>query len=182
MNESKLKKDFQNINKNIVDKVYNIAKDNDITNPEYEPLIKELMGSVDYDYANSLAEFIASLFGVDRCDMLTKSKSVNIVHARELWWNALYFLMGKNYKEIALITTLEDSTWRKVSIGIGINRVSVEMKNNYELQNKWDIIKKMVSVGKHDSSCNDNTGEPIKYKVKVYKPKNVNIEIVEENN
>ena len=178
MNESKLNKDYQNINKAIIDKVYNIINNGDITNPKYKPIIKELMESVDYNYANSIGEFVASLFGVDRCDMLSKDKTINIVHARSLWWNALYFIMGKSYKEISTISSLEDIVWNYNSVCESINRIGNEINNNYELQNKWDIIKKIIYIGKHEKSGDNNIGGSIKHKVKIYKPKDVDIEVV----
>lgn len=180
MNENKLKKDYHNINKNIIDKVANIIKEGDITDPKNKELIKEYLANTDYEYCNCIGEFVASIFGVDKCDILAKDKSIELVHARCLWWYALYFMLRKSYREISILVNLEDVTWNEKSICVSINRIQEELTNNIELQTKWDIIKKMIYIGEHKNAYDNPFSMSMGYKIRVYKPKGVKIEVIEE--
>lgn len=180
MNENKLKKDYQNINKNIIDKIAHIIKDGDITDEGNKEAIKEYLSTSDYNYCSCIGEYIASLFGVDKCDILSKDKSINLVHARSLWFNAMRFMLRKSYREIAVLISLEDVSWSEATIADAVRRIEDELKNNIDLQAKWDIIKKMIYIGKHPNAYNNPFSAPTGYKIKVFKPKNIEIEIVEE--
>jgi len=177
MNERKLKSDYQNINKNVIDKVINIIKDGDITNPKYKDLINDCLNAVDYDYCNSIGDFVASICNVDRADMLSKDRSLNIVNARSLWWYALYFMLRKSYREISLISSMEDIEWTYDSIGHAINRIQNEFKSDSILRNKWDIIKKLIYIDKYPDSYDTPFSDFIGRKVRIIKPKNLEIEI-----
>lgn len=177
MNEKKLKSDYQNINKNIIDKVSNIIKNGDITNPIYKKDINELLRTIDYDYCNSIGEFVASICNVDRADILAKDKSTDIVHARCLWWYSLYFMLRKNYREISIISSIEDVEWSYEAVSAAITRIQSELQTDYVLQNKWDFIKKMIYIGKHQDAYDTPFSDTIGRKIKIYKPKNIEIEI-----
>ena len=86
MNEYKLRKDYQNINKSIIDKIANIVENGSIANPKHKDAINEFMKTVDYDYCNSVCEFIASIFNVNRDDLLMHAGLIGtpyIFHLRE---------------------------------------------------------------------------------------------------
>lgn len=180
MNENKLKKDYQNINKKTVDYIANVIKSGDITDPKNKELINEYLKNTNYDYSNCIGEFIASLFNIDRCDMFAKDKSVTIVHARTMWWYAMYFMLHKSYREISIFSSLENIEWNENSVCRAVNRLQEEMKASFDLQYKWDIIKKMIYIDNHLLSYDNAFSAPVGYKVKVFRPRGVEIEIINE--
>ena len=183
MNEYKLKKDYHNINKNIIDKVANIIKDGDITDPKHKDTINEYLKSVDYNYCNSLCEFIASLFNVDRADLLSCDKRSDITHARWMYWNTLYFMLRKNYREISTLSSIEGCRKDISTIGKGIETLNFEMKNDILLKSKWNIIQQFVFIGNHpnayDTPFSDVISKPLN--ITVRKPKNVKVTIIDDN-
>lgn len=182
MNENKLKEDYQNIYKNTINKVANIIKEGDIKDPKNKDLIKEYLNNTDYEYCNCIGEFIASLFGIDRADMIVKDKSIEVVHARGLWWYALYFMMHKSDREISIMMELSDATWKETSICLCRNRIKDELKLDIDLRYKWDMIKKMIYIDKHPNAYDEPFSAPIGYKIKIFKPKGIDVQIVEEDN
>lgn len=180
MNESKLKRDYHNINNKVINNIANIIKNGDITDEANKEAINEYLRNTDYDYCNCIGEYIASLFGVDRCDMFSKDKSVTLVHARTLWFLAMRFMMHKSYREIAIMVSLEDVSWAEQSIIEAVRRIQDELKVNMDLQYKWDIIKKMIYLSFQPLSYDNPFSDTIGYKVRVFKPRNVEVEVVEE--
>ena len=59
---------------------------------------------------------------------------------------------GKSYREISLISSMEDIEWTYDSIGHAINRIQNEFKSDSILRNKWDIIKKLIYIDKYPDS------------------------------
>ena len=88
MNESKLRENYKNIQNNTFKEITKILKNNN------------------YDVYNNLSDFIASIFNVDRSDMLSKSLDRDICRARWMLWAALYNFYEKTYEEIAAMTGL----------------------------------------------------------------------------
>jgi len=176
MNEYKLKGDYKNIKKNLLDKIEEIVADGDIYADENKDIINDFLQKVDYNHCNSVCEFIASLFNVDRADILTCDKHNGLVHARWMYWKTLKFIFLKTHREIAVLSSIEGHFVNAASINIGIKNLEEEMKMDYLLQQKWDIVKKLVYLGK------DRKDEMPKedMNVKILKPKGVNIDIVDK--
>ena len=183
MNEYKLRKDYHNISKSVIDKVANIIKDGDITDPKHKDTINEYMRAVDYNYCNILCEFISSLFNVDRAEVLSCDKRSDITHARWMYWNTLYYMFKKSYREIAIISSLEGETKDVSTVHKGIESLGYEMKTDILLKDKWNIIQQFVFIGKHpnayDTPFSDIISKPIN--ITVHKPKNVNVTIIDNN-
>lgn len=180
MNEEKLKREFANVNRNIIDKLQNVIKDGDITNPKYKGLINEFMNSVDYTYCNCIGEYIASLFGIDRCDMLAKDKTINVTYARNMWWLAMRYMLRKSFGEIALISSFESIEWDESTINHSVSKINKEIEDNFELRYKWDMVKKLIAIGKNGNAYDNPFSAKYGYKIRVMRPKNVEVEVVED--
>ena len=182
MNENKLKREMQNVSENIINKLQNVIKDGDITDPRYKGLINDFMNGVDYTYCNCLGEYISSLYGIDRADLLVKDKTVNVAYARAMWWMAMRFMLNKPFSEIAVITSLENIEWSTSSITQSVNRLGEEMRDkngSYELKYKWDLVKKLIIIGRKPNDYDAPFSSTYGYKIRVMKPHNVNVEVVD---
>jgi len=176
MNELKLKNNYKNIENDVINKVEEIIKKGNITDPKYKDIIKEYMNSVDFDYCNCIGDYVASLFGVDRSDMLSFDKRENVVRARWMWWLALHFIFKFSYRNIMIIVSIEGNVANKDVICRGISNIQEEMKSNSLLTNKWNIIKKMASADNHFASIEENK-ENKDIQISVYKKKNTNVKV-----
>ena len=112
--------------------------------------------------------------------MFSKDKSVGVVHARTLWFLAMRFMMHKSYREISVMVSLEDVSWCESSIVEAVKRIQDELNFNPDLQYKWEIVKKTMYLSFKPLSYDNAFSAPVGYKVKVFKPRNVDIEIVNE--
>ena len=182
MNELKLKKDYMNIPGKTISEIEKLIDNGTIYDATNKEKIKEILRSVDFNTINSIGDFISSIFGVDRADVLSSDKTVEITHARWMWWYSLYFMLHKSYRMIAIFTSLEHGKRDPSIIALGINKLQAEMKNNYDLRRKWDIIKKMIYLGMHPNDYDDPfaDGYHPREKIKISKSKNVDIEIINE--
>lgn len=182
MNEYKLRKDYQNINKSIIDKIANIVENGSIANPKHKDAINEFMKTVDYDYCNSVCEFIASIFNVNRADILSCDKRSDITHARWAYWHTLYFSFKRTYREIAIISSLEGELKDISTIRKGIDSLQSEINGNSLLKNKISMIKQLIYIGNHpdsyDTPFSDVVSKDIHVMIK--KPKGISIDVIED--
>ena len=81
MNVEKLKKNYQGIDKNILEKVSEVIRKGEIGEEKNKSLIKKYLEEVNYDYCNNICEFICSLFHVDRSEVLSSDGRSDITHA-----------------------------------------------------------------------------------------------------
>lgn len=81
MNCQKLKNDFINMKDKTLKEVCDILR------------------KYDMNWEISLSYFVASLFGVDRADMLSKDRSKDIVYARWFYWYVLREVCKKTMKQ-----------------------------------------------------------------------------------
>lgn len=137
--------------------------------------IEEILENMDFNSCDNIGDFIAALFSVDRADMLSKDRTIKVVHARWMWWYAMYLMYHKSYSEIACITTFEGVERNSNSIVLSIKKLQSELKNNLDLRLKWAVIKTMVS-SRQDEVINTKSNN----KVRIYKPKHVEIEVTDE--
>lgn len=173
MNESKLKQDYRNINKKCIEE---IEKLKDSSEQICNESIKEYLKDIEYNYYNNLCDFIASIFNVDRADIISSDKRMNVVRARWMFWMALKFLLKKTNQEISSLTDLEGKFFNASSISFGINNIQSEMKNDFLLAGKWEVIKKMILPPK-EIKDEDSKEEMT---IKIIKPKGVILDIIEK--
>ena len=91
MNCQKLKNDFINMKDKTLKEVCDILR------------------KYDMNWEISLSYFVASLFGVDRADMLSKDRSKDIVYARWFYWYVLRKVCKKDYETIAQEVSIDDA-------------------------------------------------------------------------
>ena len=182
MNEYKLRKDYQNINKSILDKIATIVQSGSIANPKPKEAINEFMKKVDYDYCNSLCEFIASIFNVNRAEILSYDKRSDITHARWAYWYTLCYSFKRTYREIAIMSSLEGEIKDVSTIRKGIDSLQFEMKTNPMLRSKISTIKQLIYIGEHPNSYDTPFSDAINRDIHVMikKPKGVSIDVIED--
>lgn len=182
MNENKLKREFSNVSENIIDKLQRVIKDGDITDPKHKSLINEFLNGADYTYCNCLGEYISSLFGIDRADLLAKDKTVNVTYARAMWWLAMRQMLNKQYSQIALMSSFENVEWDTNTVIQVVNRLYKEIGNkngSYELKYKWDLVKKLIIIGRKPNEYDAPFSSTYGYKIRVMKPRDINVEVVD---
>lgn len=126
MNEAKLKQDFQKIDESIYIE------------------INEILKRHNYDWYICLAEIVAAIFDVDKCDILTKDKSEGLVYARWTYWYALNTFCHKNYREIAEDSSIDDTKFVPNTIKDGIICIQALIAQNAFYAEKWRTIKRLV--------------------------------------
>lgn len=130
MNCQKLKNDFINMKDKTLKEVCDILR------------------KYDMNWEISLSYFVASLFGVDRADMLSKDRSKDIVYARWFYWYVLREVCKKDYKTIAQEVSIDDAIFVTSSIYQGISNMQELISSNSFYRDKWMIVKSMVSLKK----------------------------------
>lgn len=130
MNCQKLKNDFINMKDKTLKEVCDILR------------------KYDMNWEISLSYFVASLFGVDRADMLSKDRSKDIVYARWFYWYALREVCKKDYETIAQEVSIDDAIFVTSSIYQGISNMQELISSNSFYRDKWMIVKSMVSLKK----------------------------------
>ena len=130
MNCQKLKNDFINMKDKTLKEVCDILR------------------KYDMNWEISLSYFVASLFGVDRADMLSKDRSKDIVYARWVYWYVLREVCKKDYETIALEVSIDDAIFVTSSIYQGISNMQELISSNSFYRDKWMIVKSMVSLKK----------------------------------
>jgi chromosomal replication initiation ATPase DnaA len=182
MNEIKLKKDYMNIKEKTLSDIEKLIDNQSLYSEKNKEKLKEVLREVDFNTINTIGDFISSIFGVDRADMLSSDKTTEITHARWMWWLAMYFMLHKSYRMIAILTSLENGNRNPSIIANGVCKLQEEMKVNSDLRRKWEIIRQMIYLGKHPDNYHDpfSEGYRPKEKIKISKPKNIEIEIIDE--
>lgn len=130
MNCQKLKNDFINMKDKTLKEVCDILR------------------KYDMNWEISLSYFVASLFGVDRVDMLSKDRSKNVVYARWFYWYTLRELTKKEYEIIAKETSVDDTIFAADAIKNGIRGIKELISSNSFYRDKWMMVKSMVSLKK----------------------------------
>lgn len=130
MNCQKLKNDFINMKDKTLKEVCDILR------------------KYDMNWEISLSYFVASLFGVDRADMLSKDRSKDIVYARWFYWYVLREVCKKGYETIAQEVSIDDAIFVTSSIYQGISNMQELISSNSFYRDKWMIVKSMVSLKK----------------------------------
>ena len=130
MNCQKLKNDFINMKDKTLKEVCDILR------------------KYDMNWEISLSYFVASLFGVDRADMLSKGRSKDIVYARWFYWHVLREVCKKDYETIAQEVSIDDAIFVTSSIYQGISNMQELISSNSFYRDKWMIVKSMVSLKK----------------------------------
>lgn len=130
MNCQKLKNDFINMKDKTLKEVCDILR------------------KYDMNWEISLSYFVASLFGVDRADMLSKDRSKDIVYARWLYWYVLREVCKKDYETIAQEVSIDDAIFVTSSIYQGISNMQELISSNSFYRDKWMIVKSMVNLKK----------------------------------
>ena len=165
MNESKLRENYKNIQNNTFKEITKILKNNN------------------YDVYNNLSDFIASIFNVDRSDMLSKSLDRDICRARWMLWSALYNFYEKTYEEIAKLASYEDNTTTGSGVLQGIKKLNEEMQNSINLKDKWFQVRQLITLGRSPHNYSNDLSKTMGYKpqrIKVCVPKDVEVDIVKE--
>lgn len=126
MNETKLKQDFQNIDETIYVE------------------INEILKRHNYDWYICLLEIISAIYNVDKCDVLTKDKAENLVHARWTYWYALNTFCHKNYREISEDSSIDDTQFVPNTIKDGIICIQALIAQNVFYAEKWRTIRRLV--------------------------------------
>ena len=165
MNESKLRENYKNIQNNTFKEITKILKNNN------------------YDVYNNLSDFIASIFNVDRSDMLSKSLDRDICRARWMLWSALYNFYEKTYEEIAKLASYEDNTTTGSGVLQGIKKLNEEMQNSINLKDKWFQVRQLITLGRSPHTYSNDFSKTMGYKpqrIKVCVPKDVEVDIVKE--
>lgn len=130
MNCQKLKNDFINMKDKTLKEVCDILR------------------KYDMNWEISLSYFVASLFGVDRADMLSKDRSKDIVYARWFYRYVLREVCKKDYETIAQEVSIDDAIFVTSSIYQGISNMQELISSNSFYRDKWMIVKSMVSLKK----------------------------------
>ena len=130
MNCQKLKNDFINMKDKTLKEVCDILR------------------KYDMNWEISLSYFVASLFGVDRADMLSKDRSKDIVYARWFYLYVLREVCKKDYETIAQEVSIDDAIFVTSSIYQGISNMQELISSNSFYRDKWMIVKSMVSLKK----------------------------------
>lgn len=130
MNCQKLKNDFINMKDKTLKEVCDILR------------------KYDMNWEISLSYFVASLFGVDRADMLSKDRSKDIVYARWFYWYVLREVCKKDYETIAQEVSIDDAIFVTSSIYHGISNMQELISSNSFYRDKWMIVKSMVNLKK----------------------------------
>jgi len=145
--------------------------------------IERILKNYDYDTADAIYCFISSIFNVDSADMLSKDRTVSNVEPRWLWWYALYFMCHKTYKEIAELTAINGNEWETSSIKDGISAIQQRIDTDAYLRQKWVSVKKLIYLKYNPNNYTNNFSDPRGYteRLKIYKSKNVKVEIIEED-
>lgn len=130
MNCQKLKNDFINMKDKTLKEVCDILR------------------KYDMNWEISLSYFVASLFGVDRADMLSKDRSKDIVYARRFYWYVLREVCKKDYETIAQEVSIDDAIFVTSSIYQGISNMQELISSNSFYRDKWMIVKSMVNLKK----------------------------------
>ena len=108
----------------------------------------DILRKYDMNWEISLSYFVASLFGVDRADMLSKDRSKDIVYARWFYWYVLREVCKKDYETIAQEVSIDDAIFVTSSIYQGISNMQELISSNSFYRDKWMIVKSMVSLKK----------------------------------
>ena len=183
MNVEKLKKNYQGIDKNILEKVSEVIRKGEIGEEKNKSLIKKYLEEVNYDYCNNICEFICSLFHVDRSEVLSSDGRSDITHARWMYWNALSFMLKLTYREISVLSSVDGAKVSLSAISLGIGCLQEDMRTNMLLRNKWYAVKQMIFVNdnpdRYEEPFSEPIGHPISH-VHIVADKNVKFDI--ENN
>lgn len=108
----------------------------------------DILRKYDMNWEISLSYFVASLFDVDRADMLSKDRSKDIVYARWFYWYVLREVCKKDYETIAQEVSIDDAIFVTSSIYQGISNMQELISSNSFYRDKWMIVKSMVSLKK----------------------------------
>lgn len=143
--------------------------------------IEKILKNYDYETFDAIGCFISSIFHIDSADMLSKDRTISNVEPRWLWWYALYFMCHKTYKEIADLTAIGGNEWETSSIKDGINSIQQRIDTDAYLRGKWVEIKRMIYLKYNPNNYTNNFSDPRGYteRLKIYKSKNVEVEILD---
>jgi len=145
--------------------------------------IEKILKNYDYETFDAIGSFICSMFNIDSVDMLSKDRTISNVEPRWLWWYSLYFMCHKTYKEIADLTAIGGNEWETSSIKDGISSIQKRIDTDAYLRQKWVSIKKLIYLKYNPNNYTNNFSDPRGYteRLKIYKSKNVKVEIIEED-
>lgn len=107
--------------------------------------INEILKRYDYDWYIFFTYFIASIFGVDSADLLSKDKRPAVTYARWMLWYSIYTYCGKSFKEIAEICAVDGASFSAPAIMDGILRIKSMINTEPFFNEKWYVIKSIIT-------------------------------------
>lgn len=154
MNIDEAKDFFENKDKEIVEQICYILRG-------YENVI-----------LHHVSDFVASICGVDRTQMLSNCDKIPLAQARWLYWYAIRYMTNDTYDKIADRTALQGHHFASSSIGLCINKMARLIESEPIWKKRWYIVKPILRMWmeKHaGTSHNEET------KVVISCPKDCNI-------
>ena len=121
---------------------------------------------------SSLADFVASMCHVDKDAMFANNTTLVVSQARWLFWYAYRYMTNETYCKIGKETgALYGREFTQFGVSSGVGKMSVLIEKEPIWRKRWSIIKRIIK---------EYNGEEKPEPVKVFVPKNVNVEVIKE--
>lgn len=117
-----------------------------------------------------IADFVAALCNIEKEDMFSGSSILSVSQARWLFWYAYRYMTNETYEKIGKeMEFLYGRKFSQFGVSAGVNKMSALIEKEPVWKRRWAIIKRIIKEYNSIDKC-----EP----VKVFVPKNVNIEVI----
>lgn len=121
-----------------------------------------------------LADFVASLCGIDKERMFSNCKDLDVALARNLFWYAYRYMTNDTYGKIGKISEqVYGKTFSKEGVASGVNRMYTMIEEQPIWRKRWTIIKRIIK------QQNEMLVEP-QIPITITIPKNVELKIKKE--
>lgn len=152
INEEKVREDWKRLDEENVAEVLRLLKGHEESIQEY------------------LADYVASLCGVDKHAMMTEMHRIDLLQARWLFWYAYRYMTGETFPKIGEISGRYGRTFPDTTVSGCVNKMGGLINCITIWSKRWNILKRIIKLrGKDDDTD--------KVKVVVTTPKNVEVEL-----
>ena len=112
--------------------------------------VVEILRNHDVNVQEYIADFVASLCGVYKDDMMRRTDKIHISHARWLFWFAYRYMTNEPYAKIAEITERYGRKFTEQGISNSVNKMSMMITSQPTWTKKWLTIKRIIKQKEKD--------------------------------
>lgn len=124
-----------------------------------------------------LSDFVASLCGVSKEEMMSGQGGVDVTQARWLFFYAYKYMTGDTCERIgSFVSSADGGTYRAQSVSYGISQMSSYIDSFHVWNKRWTILKSVIKKVR-DLKIEES---PTDKSVKIIVPKDTKVELIKQ--